>query len=587
MAQGARGPRLGSTARWVIGGLVVALVAWILVSGVVMWSARQHVNDGLDALTRARAAIEEDGLVSGAASKELRAARAAFDDAHALAGGFVMVPWRVIPLVGTNVRSVKSLTEAAARVADVGRRAADDSAVLLDQHPSTGPERLEVLRGLAKVTRRAQRDLRDVDLGPDFFLVGPLGDARERFVERFHQLRSSLADGAAASSGVENMLRGPRRYLVLGANNGEMRAGSGMLLSAGTATFENGTFSLDEMRSTTELPLPAGAVAVPPELERIWGFVPMTRDWRWLATSPRFDVTAPLAAEMWEKATGQRVDGVLALDPVTLEALLRAQGPIEVDDRRLSADDVLKFLLLDQYTFADASTPDQVARRDQLSSVAKAAVDTLETRSWNPDQLARQLSQSGRGRHVLAWARDPAEQRAWTAAGVGGELHANSLAVSLLNTGGNKLDQFLEIESRLEVRPRADGGRDATVHLTVTNRAGTDLPRYVGGPYQGLDLAAGEYQGLVTVNTPGVGSQPALEGLPSLVVAGRDGPTRTVAAGPLRVLPGATATVTVEFVLPGGLTEMLVEPSARVPPIQWRFRGERWEDTAPHTVTLE
>ena len=177
------------------------------------------------------------------------------------------------------------------------------------------------------------------------------------------------------------------------------------------------------MRSTTELPLPAGAVAVPPELDRIWGFVPMTRDWRWLATSPRFDVTAPLAAEMWEKATGQRVDGVLALDPVTLEALLRAQGPIEVDNRRLSADDVLKFLLLDQYTFADANTPEQVARRDQLSGVAKAAVDTLETRSWNPDRSRAALAVGSGTSRARVGAR-PAEQRAWTAAGVGGELHA-------------------------------------------------------------------------------------------------------------------------------------------------------------------
>jgi hypothetical protein len=187
---------------------------------------------------------------------------------------------------------------------------------------------------------------------------------------------------------------------------------------------------------------------------------------------------------------------------------------------------------------------------------------------------------------VLAWARDPAEQRAWRAAGVGGELHANSLAVSLLNTGGNKLDSFLDVDAHLRVRSRGDGGRDASIELTITNRAGTDLPRYVGGPYQGLDLTAGEYQGLVTVNTPGAGSQPSLEGLPSVVVAGRDGPTRTVAAGPLRVAPGATATVTVEFVLPGGLNEMVVEPSARVPPIRWRYRGEQWEDTAPHRVEL-
>jgi hypothetical protein len=29
-----------------------------------------------------------------------------------------------------------------------------------------------------------------------------------------------------------------------------------------------------------------------------------------------------------------------------------------------------------------------------------------------------------------------------------------------------------------------------------------------------------------------------------------------------------------------------VEPSARVPPIRWRYRGEQWEDTAPHRVEL-
>jgi hypothetical protein len=585
MAQGARARR-GSPARWVIGGVIVVLVAWLLVSGVVLWSARQHVNDGLDALQRARSAIDEGGLLRGAAKEDLRAAKDAFADASSLAGGPVLAPWKIVPVVGGNVRSVESLTSAAERVAAVGEEAAGRARQIVQQHPSNGAERLALLRDLARVTRRAQQSLRSVDLGPDFFLVGPLGDARDRFAERFDELRTSLANATAAAEGVERLLRGPRRYLVLAANNAEMRGGSGMLLSAGIATFENGEFSLGEMRPTPDFNLPAGAVTVPEDLQRLWGWTPMGRDWRWLATSPRFDVNAPLAADMWEAATGEHVDGVLAVDPIVVQALLDAQGPIEVDGRRLSADDVVQFLLRDQYAFADATDPEQAARRDQLSGVARGAIDTLSTRAWNPEGLARTLSDAGRGRHVLAWSRDPKDQRAWTGAGIAGDLHANSLAVSVLNTGGNKLDPYLEVRARLEIRDRADGGHDATVRLRFRNTAPSGLPPYVSGPHPATDLTAGEYLGLVAANTPGVGSVPALEGLDTIVVAGRDGPTKVVAGGPLRLTPGSSTEATVRFELPAALARMVVEPSARVPSISWTYRGEHWEDTAAHPVDL-
>jgi hypothetical protein len=585
MPQGARARR-GSTARWVIGGVIVVLVAWLLVSGVVLWSARQHVNDGLDALQRARTAIDEGGLLRGAAKEDLAAAKDAFADASSLAGGPVLAPWTIVPVAGGNVRSVESLTSAAEQVAAVGERAAGKARTIVQQHPSTGAERLALLRDLAAVTRRAQRSLRSVDLGPDFFLVGPLGDARDRFAERFDELRTSLANATAAAEGVERLLRGPRKYLVLAANNAEMRGGSGMLLSAGVATFENGEFSLGEMRPTPDFNLPAGAVTVPEDLQRLWGWTPIGQDWRWLATSPRFDVNAPLAADMWEAATGERVDGVLAVDPIVVQALLDAQGPIEVDGRRLSADDVLQFLLRDQYIFADATDPEQAGRRDQLSAVARGAIDTLSTRAWNPEGLARTLSDAGRGRHVLAWSRDPKDQRAWTGAGVSGDLHADSLAVSVLNTGGNKLDPYLDVRARLAIRARPDGGHDATVTLRFRNTAPSGLPPYVSGPHPATDLTAGEYLGLVGVNTPGVGSVPELEGLDTVVVAGRDGPTKVVAGGPLRLTPGSSAEATVRFVLPAALERMVVEPSARVPPISWTYRGEHWDDTAAHPVDL-
>jgi hypothetical protein len=586
MVSGARRARLEPLARWVIGVVAVVLVGWIIASGVVLWSARQHTDDGLDALERARAQIDGSGLLRGDAAAALRDAERAFADAHSLADGPVLAPWRVIPLLGNNVDSVESLTDAAEGVAAVGERAADEAGELLDATPTTGAERLELLQDLADVTRRAERSLQGVDLGDDFFLVAPLGDARERFVERFDQIRSALTDATAAAEGVERLLRGPRKYLVLAANNAEMRAGSGMMLSAGVATFQDGEFSLGEMRPTPDFNLPAGAVDVPPELEELWGFTPVGRDWRWLATSPRFDVTGPLAADMWEAATGERVDGVLAVDPVVVQALLDAQGPIVVDGRELTGDDVVEYLLLEQYGLVDTTDPEQIARRDQLSTVARAAVDTLNTRPWDTEALVRELSRAGKGRHALAWARDPTEQAAWEAAGIGGQLHDDSLAVSLLNTGGNKLDQFVDVDARLRIMDDAAPGKAATVTLRFHNTAPTDLAPYVGGPHAATDLTAGEYQALVAVNSPGAGTVPEVEGLDTVVAQGPDGPTNMTAAGPLRLAPGARATVEVRFVVPDTMEELVVEPSARLPRISWRFRGERWEDSEAHRVDL-
>ena len=46
-----------------------------------------------------------------------------------------------------------------------------------------------------------------------------------------------------------------------------------------------------------------------------WGWLAPNREWRNLASSPRFDANAELAAQMWKASTGQDVDGVLAHRP--------------------------------------------------------------------------------------------------------------------------------------------------------------------------------------------------------------------------------------------------------------------------------
>src|SRR5205085_5157087 len=113
----------------------------------------------------------------------------------------------------------------------------------------------------------------------------------------------------------------------------------------------------------------------------------------------RFDVTAPLAAEMWRAATGETVDGVLAVDADTMRAVLAAQGPIDAGGQTLDGSNVVGFLLRDQYAGVSNTDP-QAGRRDLLGEIARAAIDTLDSRPWKSADLVGQLGDVGHGRHV-------------------------------------------------------------------------------------------------------------------------------------------------------------------------------------------
>ena len=578
-----RSSRFGAPLRWTVRVVALVLVIWIIASVVVLLRVRSSADAALDRLDTARENLSATALLRGAGRDALGAATSDFRTAHDRAGSPILAPWKVIPLASQNVKSAEALTAAAAKVTAITERAASKTSQLLKVSPTTGAERLALLQQLEHVSGRAADRLRDVDLGPDFFLVGPLGDARDRFIERLDQLRQALRGARSLASGFEQLLRGPRRYLVLAANNGEMRAGSGMLLSAGVVTFQDGTFSVGSFEPSADFNLPAGAVPVPPELDHLWGFLHPTQEWRNLASTPRFDVTAPLAADMWRAATGQTVDGVLAVDPATLRALVAAQGPINVAGRDLTSDNVLGFLLRDQYAGVSIGDP-QAARRDVLGTVATAALDTLQSRAWRSTDLVAQLGSAGTGRHILAWARDPKEEKAWAAGGIDGALHADSLAVSLLNVGGNKLDQFVHVDAHLAVDENDSGGHDVTVRVKISNEAPTGLPSYIAGPHPATDLEEGEYRAILSVNSPGAGSLPRISGLPRLLVAGIDGPTKTAAAADVQLARGATLTVTIRFQLPDGLDAMTVEPSARIPPVTWTFGDRRFTDTHPERL---
>src|SRR3954447_22605803 len=160
-------------------------------------------------------------------------------------------------------------------------------------------------------------------------------------------------------------------------------------------------------------------------------------------TSPRMPASAPTALAMWRAAGRDPVDGVIVVDPVGLAAVLRATGPVEVNGERVAADDLVPLLLNGQYQSYGRSLGEQADRRELLGTIAKSAFRALDAGDWTPTTLARELATAVAGRHLLAWGADAVEQRGWVAAGLDGDLRTDSLLLSVLNRGTNKLDWFL------------------------------------------------------------------------------------------------------------------------------------------------
>lgn len=561
---------------------MTVIVVWVVAVGAMLVVARSDVNRGVDRLESTQSRLTPDAVARGVGLDDLEAARADFASAHDLVGSIVVKPFEILPVIGRQVKSVDSLTEAASQVVDIGMRSISQVQRKLKQKPKDGAERIALLDQLHAIAHRALTEIHKVDLGPGDSLVGPVKSARDKFVTRLHKATKALQDADDLAAGLAKLLRGPSHYLVLAANNAEMRNGSGMLLSAGVMTIQDGKLDLGEMRTTDDLTLPPGAVPLPAELAALWGFTNPTQDWRNLATSARFDEIAPLGAQMWQKLTGVTVDGVLAIDPVTLAAIIKAEGPITVQGVQLNGDNVVKFILHDQYVFT-AGDQNQIARRDLLSSIARTAFDTLDQRDWKPATLLKELSAAVDGRHFLAWSADPVVQRGFAGAGMAGVMSRDSLLVSSQNFSGNKLDQYVGVNATLSVT-KSSGGSDVNVRVHLKNNAPADDPFYILGPYPGTGNLAGEYRSQVTFTMPADARQVVLEGATPVDVAGPDGPTQ-VQAAPIDLKRGEERDVSIRFHLPPGENHLQIESSARVPAIQWNYAGRQWFDLSGRGIT--
>jgi len=459
------------------------------------------------ALARARPAVErgiellEAGMEAARdgdddlATRRLAAAADAFDEADEQLGAWYAAPARAVPVLGHNASAVEAMASAAAEVARDGTEVAvvADVDALTVQGGRLDLARVRALRDplddVADVLAGAESDLGEA-AGP--WLLPPVAERLDRVRDEVAAARPDVRLAADATEVVPAMFGGDgeARWLVAFVTPVEARGGTGLVGNFAELMAVDGEVDMTRFGRAAELeqggtPGPQRTISEPRDYLERWARFEPAGTWRNVTMSPHFPSVGRVMADLYPQSGGRPVDGVIAVDPVGLAALLRFTGPIEVAGvpGPLTADDAAGFLLRDQYVVLD----DTEQRIDALEALAETAFERLTTGDLpGPRRVADVLGPVVEGGHIQAYAVDEDQQRFFERLGLDGGLppaEGDSLGVVVNNAVGNKVDLFLQRDVRYEVAwDPATGALEATATVTLTNDApAAGLPDYVIG----------------------------------------------------------------------------------------------------------
>jgi hypothetical protein len=565
--------------RWLFLGALLLFLGWVGWCAHLVASAKsdlQFAQSELKSLT------EKDSLKSllDGDRQRLLQAQARLHSAKGSLGSPVLTVAKPFPFLGRQISSARALTGTASGVLD----AAVETSGELTPDKRSGMTRIQLLDALAVGTKRMTTAIDKGNLGPASGLMVSLSNGRAELARQLLKLRKPLDRMNVALPGLRQMIVGPTKLLVVAANNAQMAAGSGLPLAVTTADIVDGRISVGNFESTGAVRVPDGSVQPTSELQELWGFATPQDNMIRAVVTPRFEVSAEMMSAQYAAARNTPVDGVLLIDIVGLQRLV-AVGGASADPNAIPADKLIDELMRNQYLSVDESKPEtSIQRKERLGQVARAAVTDLLNPNLSAVDLGRALSDAAAGRHILLWSRSPDQQLAMRALRVDGALGANSVAVSLLNAGANKLDWYTKLASKVSVGPVANNERQIDVEVTVSSQVPDGLPRYVAGP--GIPAAEyGDYIGYFTMNFPATATKVHLGDASPVIVAGADGPTRTI--GQLLVLKrNTTRVVTFSFTLPADFVALRIEPSGRYPAIDWTAAAQSWTDDRVKTILL-
>ncbi|MEQ8840697.1 MAG: DUF4012 domain-containing protein [Acidimicrobiales bacterium] len=441
--------------------------------GVSSLLATTDVTDGIDAANQGfdlAADTEQEGSATA-----FEHARDRFESARSKVSGFWTLPARLVPVVGQHARAVQVVTAegvALTSTAADAARSVDPSDVRLigGRLDLRVVERLQPV--LARTERAVDRAIDRVDDARSPWLATPLDERMDDLLTELADTRPSAHTASVAVRTIPELMGAdePVHWLVGVTTPAEARGLGGLLGNWVLIEADDGALSMvasgrNEDINTllrernVELTGPAQYV------ER-WSRYSPNEFFQDVTLSPDLPMVAAVAADLFEQATDERIDGVIVVDPFAIGALLRLVGPVEVDDLTLTGDRVVPFLLEDQYLrYAD----DEVGRVSALAQLINGAFSSFTSGALpGPTTIADGFGPVIDQDRIGFWWRGGDADELFELTGLDGEFPiptSDMVALVHQNAGQNKLDTHLRraLDYRLDIV-----GTEATGTITVT-----------------------------------------------------------------------------------------------------------------------
>ena len=490
-------------------------LVWSLITGLL---ARQQAQNLEDRLQTVRQLLTEGRLDE--ARHVAEGIPAIADRAHALTSGPAWWVGAHLPFIGDPFEVTRGTMAAGAQVS------------------SSVPELMEVVGELDPANLRVNGDTlrlgpleraaptlaaasRTVDQGaseiaalPSSTWLGLVDRGRDRIAADIELIRGYVDAANRVAQVLPTMLGKdrPQTYFIGLQNEAELRGTGGLPGAFAIARAYHGTLHFTHFYSDAELLPPGPEHLIPtgldfgPGYDSAYGPSLPTSTFVDSNVSPNFPYAARIWQAMWQKVSGQHVDGVLALDPTVLAYFLNVTGPANLPDgSSINAANVVTLTQRDEYTLF----PDNIQRKRFIVAVLKAASKKLTSGAGSGLGILHAASQAGSEQRLLAWSEDPQMERVLEESHFAGAIPQDSRpfsAVVLNNASGGKLDFYL-IRSVAYERTGCGSFRDVTVTIKLTNNAPpAGLPPYVVSRLDRAPPGAvpGDYRSLVDLYaTPG------------------------------------------------------------------------------------
>ncbi|KAB5605533.1 DUF4012 domain-containing protein [Bifidobacterium jacchi] len=338
---------------------------------------------------------------------------------------------------------------------------------------------------------------------------------------------AKVSDKVDELTGMVNMMpgflgaNGSRNYVILAQTNSEIRSSGGLIGSVGSFKADQGKITMGEFHSNLEFHGSATDQIGENEASLYNGLYFGTVIHN-ISTSPDFPQVARMASEFWKQQSfGGDSDGVLSLDPVALQAMIGATGPVTLSDGRvLDGTNTADFLLNGAYIELSVDEQNTYFAETAAQVVANMFKDMNSKKLMT---LAKAMMSMAEQRHFYFWSFHDDDLPALRDANMTGEItddKAQPVTGLYLNEmQASKMDYYIQRQSVVKkVAANADGTTTWHVTTTFTNTLkaadAPSLPEYIIANTQN-----GTAMNLVTIFAPTGGSvsnvSASTEGVPT------------------------------------------------------------------------